>query len=680
MANRLASASSPYLLQHADNPVDWLEWGPEAFEIARGRDQPILLSVGYAACHWCHVMAHESFEDPATASYMNEHFVNVKVDREERPDVDRIYMDAVQAMTGQGGWPMTVFLAPDGRPFFAGTYFPKEDRGGRPSFRRVMASVVDAWQRRRSDVETQADRLTAAVTRSLPAPEQPAGADLVPAAYRALAAAYDPGHGGFGGAPKFPQAPNLELLLRLAGRDDAPEAAAMLAHTLRAMAAGGIYDQLGGGFARYAVDHRWLVPHFEKMLYDNALLARIYLRAWQVTGDAGLRQVATETLDYILAELGLPAGGLASSEDADSEGEEGKFYVWDRAEFLAVAGPEDGPMAAERYGVTEHGNFEGGATVLSLATPVGEVATRHGVPDAEVVAAVERARRRLLEHRATRVRPGLDDKVVTAWNGMALRSLAEAGAVLGHPGYLAAGRRVAYFLLDELHRADGRLMRSWREGRASVPAFCEDYGALAVGLFTLYQATGERRWFAAAERTTRAMVELFADDEGAGFFNTGNDAPALIDRPKDVLDNPTPSANSLAAEALLHLRTYTGDGSLDPVLDGALALAGVVARSHPLAVAHALAVLATRVAGPLEVAVVGDGDGAAALAEVVWSRYRPGAFPAIDPGDDAAAAEVIPLLAGRVPHEGPPVAYVCRDFVCALPAAEPGALAAQLEA
>ncbi len=675
MGNRLSAASSPYLLQHAENPVDWYEWGEEAFAAARSADRPILLSVGYAACHWCHVMAHESFEDPATAAFMNDHFVNVKVDREERPDVDRIYMDAVQAMSGHGGWPMTVFMDPDGRPFFAGTYFPREDRGGHPSFRRVMEAVSDAWEHRRAEVESQAERLTAAVTRSLPAPTEAAGAGLVMAGYEGLAQAYEPVHGGFGGAPKFPQAPALELLLRVAGRTDAPRATGMLHHTLRAMAAGGIYDQVGGGFARYAVDHRWLVPHFEKMLYDNALLARLYLRGWQVTADEDLRRIAVETLDYMLDGLGLPGGGLASSEDADSEGEEGKFYVWGHDEFLAAAGPGDAALAADYFDVTPGGNFEG-VNVLSVPHPLEEVAARHGLAPDEATQAIERVRARLRETRERRVRPGLDDKVVTAWNGLALRALAEAGAVLGSDRYLDAGRRLGGFLLDELVRADGRLLRSWRDGRATIPAFCEDYGALAVGLFALYQATGEVRWFAAARRLTQEMLRLFADREGAGFFSTGDDAPALIDRPKDILDNPTPSANSMAAEAVLHLRQYTGDAGLDEALDGALALAGLVARSHPQAVGHALAVLATRTGDVREVAVVGTTGGP--LVAVLWDAYRPGVFPAVDAGGDPRAADEVPLLAGRVPHQGEPLAYVCRGFVCDAPTSDPAVLAAQL--
>ncbi len=680
MPNRLADSSSPYLLQHADNPVDWHEWGDEAFELAAAEDKPVLLSVGYAACHWCHVMAHESFEDADTAAYMNEHFVNVKVDREERPDVDRIYMDAVQAMTGQGGWPMTVFLAPDGRPFFAGTYFPPRDRPGHPSFRRVMTAVADAWSTSRADVERQADQLTAAVTRELPAADELPGGAALRAGLHALAGSFDREHGGFGGAPKFPQAPALELLLRLAAAGAAPEAGEMLHRTLLAMASGGIHDHLGGGFARYTVDGRWLVPHFEKMLYDNALLARIYVRAWQVTGDDRLRATAVATLDYMLTDLRLPGGGFASSEDADSEGVEGKFYVWRHDEFLAVAGPDDGPIAAQYFGVTPDGNFEHGQTVLSVPAPAEEVASRLGLDVETVQAAVDRARARLAAQRATRVRPGLDDKVVTAWNGLALRAFAEAGAVLEEPSYLAAAEEQAAFLLAELRDGDGRLLRSWRRGRGSVAGFCEDYGALAVGLFALYQATGDRRWFAAAAATTRSMVDLFADPGGAGFFNTGRDAPALIDRPKDVLDNPTPSPNSLAAEALLHLLRYTGDAAIEEALDGALRLAGTVAARHPQAVAHAVAVLATRLAPPKEAVVVGTGAAASRLAAAAWRRYRPDAFLAVDPGDDPRAADLVPLLAGRVPHRGEPLGYVCREFVCAAPTSDPAVFAAQLDA
>ncbi len=676
MANRLAESSSPYLLQHADNPVDWHEWGAEAFDLAATTDRPVLLSVGYSACHWCHVMAHESFEDDATAAYMNEHFVNVKVDREERPDVDRVYMEAVQAMTGRGGWPMTVFLTPAGDPFFAGTYFPKEDRAGYPSFRRLMEAITDAWRNRRDELTSQAARIVASLSRE-PAPtEGLPDEETVAKAYAALLASFDAEHAGFGGAPKFPQAPTLELLLRLAGRPAYPEAAAMLSATLGAMADGGIYDHLGGGFARYSVDQRWLVPHFEKMLYDNALLARVYVRGWQVTGRDLFRAVAVETLDYMLSDLLLPGGGFASAEDADSEGEEGKFYVFAHDEFHAVVGEADGALAADYFGVTAGGNFEG-ATILHRARTADAVADDHGVAAADVEAAVGRARSALLRHRSGRVRPGLDDKVVAAWNGLAVRALAEAGAVLGEPRYVQAAERTARFLLAELRTGDGRLLRSWRERPGTVPGFSEDYGAVAVALLTLYQVTGAPGWYRDAQRLVDDLLELFADADGS-LYATAADAEELIVRPRDVMDNPAPSGASLAAEALLMLAAYTGEARYVTALDAVLRQAGQLLDKYPLAVGHLLAVAATRLFGVAEVAIVGDAADPArgALERVVWEEFRPDCVLAVGDGDGAG---VVPLLHGRAGSDGP-LAFVCEGFVCDLPTGDPDDLRTQLSA
>ena len=675
MPNRLAAATSPYLLQHQNNPVDWHEWGPAAFELAREQDRPILLSVGYSACHWCHVMAHESFEHDATAAVMNRLFVNVKVDREERPDVDRIYMDAVQAMTGRGGWPMTVFLTPEGRPFFAGTYFPREDRPNQPSFGRVMAAVTEAWTNRRDEVEAQAGQLTAAVQGTIAAAAEPPADHVFEGAYSSVHASWDRTHGGFGGAPKFPQAPTLEFLLRIADEPWASDASAMLEETLLAMARGGIYDHVAGGFARYSVDAHWLVPHFEKMLYDNALLARIYLRAWQVLGHDRLRTVAVETLDYLLRDLALPGGGFASAEDADSEGVEGKFYVFGSAEFLDLAGAADGPIARDYFGVSEPGNFEG-ANILFEAVSVEDVASKHGIDEATARTAIDRVRAALAEARARRVRPALDDKVVTAWNGLTLRALAEAGAILGSDRYLEAARANARFVLSELRRPDGRLMRSWREGRATVPAFLEDHAAYAIGLLALFQATGEVEWYREAVALVAAIRHLFADPDGDGFFTSGTDVERLIARPKDLFDNPTPSGNSLAAEALFQLSLYTGDAGTRQDADGVLRLAGRLLESYPQAVGHLLAVAASSRIGAKEVAVIGapEDPRTQQLLEVVWARFLPGCALAVDPGDGSAAAE-IELLTGRVPHAGPPVAYVCRDFVCRAPTSEPVELA-----
>ncbi|MBA2336864.1 MAG: thioredoxin domain-containing protein, partial [Acidimicrobiia bacterium] len=497
MPNRLATASSPYLLQHADNPVDWFEWGIEAFDVAGDTGRPVMLSVGYATCHWCHVMAHESFEDPVTAAYLNEHFVSVKVDREERPDVDRIYMDAVQAMTGQGGWPMTVFLTADGAPFLAGTYYPKAARGGYPSFRQVLESVVDAWANRRPELADQAQRLTAVVRTGIPVADTAPAADTLQRAVDAWLASFDRTYGGFGGAPKFPQVPNLELVLRLLASGSMPDRAddlrMMLTATLDSMHAGGIYDHLAGGFARYATDRRWLIPHFEKMLYDNAQLARLYLRAWQVTGIERYRVVAVETLEYLLTDLADPAGGFHSGEDADAAGVEGSHAVWTWDDLGDVLGDER-PFAAAAYGATPEGNFEG-SNILQLADDLAVVADRLGISLRDAEQRLARIRRLLLVRRRTRVQPAVDDKVVTAWNGLALTAFAEAAGVLNDARFRGAAVDLAEFMVANLMTEDGGLLRSWRHGRPGPGGFCDDYAATAIGLFAVYALTGERPWF-----------------------------------------------------------------------------------------------------------------------------------------------------------------------------------------
>jgi uncharacterized protein YyaL (SSP411 family) len=669
MPNRLSEATSPYLLQHADNPVEWHEWGPAAFEEAAERDVPILLSVGYASCHWCHVMAHESFEDETTAAVMNDLFVNVKVDREERPDVDRIYMDAVQTMTGHGGWPMTVFLTPDGRPFFAGTYFPAVERASHPSFRTVMEAIDEAWRTRRDDIETQAGRLTQAVATAVTPVEQLDESSLG-LAHEQIRAAFDEHHGGFGGAPKFPQAPVLEFLLRSLGRRWAPDAGAMLHGTLVAMARGGIHDMLGGGFSRYAVDDRWLVPHFEKMLYDNAQLARTYALASTALDAPELAEVATTTLDYMLRDLGLPGGGFASGEDADSEGVEGKFYVFTHEEFTSVT--DDAAVAAV-LGVTPAGNFEG-KSIIHRARLVSEVAAEKGRTTTDIERELGRTLAALRRIRDDRVRPGLDDKVVCAWNGLAIRAFADVGRILGEQRHIATARRTAGFVLENMRDGGGRLQRSWRDGRTSGPGFCDDYGALAVGLFALYAATGEPRWYRSAEEITRSMIDLFWDDDHGGFHATGSDAEKLIARPKNVFDNPTPSDNSLAAEALQHLAAYTGDPAVQDRLDATLKVAGRLVQRYPMGAGQALAVLATEAGPPLEVAIVGTPERRSELVDVVNARYRPDVFLAI--GDGEQDGEV-PLLLDRPAPEGR-AAYVCRGFVCDAPVTTPDALAEAL--
>jgi len=646
MPNRLADAASPYLLQHQDNPVDWYEWGDEAFAAARLTDRPVLLSVGYSACHWCHVMAHESFEDEATAAVMNANFINVKVDREERPDVDRIYMDAVTATSGQGGWPMTVFLTPDGRPFFAGTYFPKEPMHGRPSFVDVLLSVREAWRDRRGDLVEQADRLTAAIDTALPVASDLPDWNEVAGAVDTLSQSFDAVNGGFGGEPKFPQAPTLDLLMRLAAFGADRRALSMLTTTLDAMARGGIYDQLGGGFARYSVDAHWLVPHFEKMLYDNALLARVYLRTWQLTGIERFLHIARHTLDYMERDLSDPAGGLHAAEDADSEGEEGTFYVWSWAELGDVLG-EDREAAAEIYRASPAGNFEG-ANILFLPSWDFDVVAKQDLDE------------RLLERRSTRVRPGIDDKVVTAWNGLALRAYAEAGAVLGDDQYLEIAQRIGRFLVDQ-YEEHGGLLRSWRHGRSGPAGFSDDYAATAVGLFTLFEATGDPAWYDAAEQITRDLMARFADPDG-GFFATAFDAEQLITRPKNMQDNPTPSDNALAAEALMLLAAYTGDADLQLMFENTVRAAGTVMARHPAFAGQMLAVWATALYGVKEVAVID----APRLEKVVWEAFRPEVV--------LATAGTAPLLDDRLPGR----AYVCRNMVCELPVTTPDALRAQL--
>ncbi len=662
--NRLASETSPYLRQHADNPVDWYPWGPEAFARARAEDKPILLSVGYSSCHWCHVMAHESFEDPDIAALMNELFVNVKVDREERPDVDEVYMEAVQALTGQGGWPMTVFLTPDGRPFFGGTYFPSTPRGGMIAFPDLCRRIGELWRTRRADVETQAGQLHGAIGRAalLEPAEAVPGADALEGAVATLRSQHDPAHGGFGGAPKFPQAMSLGLLVRALARGvtdgDEDGVRAVVETSLDAMASGGIYDHLGGGFARYAVDRTWLVPHFEKMLYDQALLARTYLHAWQVLGHDRYRQVVEETIGYVLRDLRHPDGGFFSAEDADSEGEEGRFYVWNPDEITAALGDER--LAAEVmdfYGVTPAGNFEGGRTILNRAHARGALSR----PDH-----LEEARRRLFAARERRVRPGLDDKVLTEWNALMLATLAEAAAATGREDWLAAAVANGEFLLRALRRDDGRWLRSWQaDGGARHLAAAADHAALADAFVRLAEATGEARWIGEARATTDALLDLFWDAERGGLFTTGRDAEQLVTRPKDLMDGATPSANSLAAVALLRLAALTGEDRYRNHADQILRLTGPLAARHPTAFGHLLAALDLAVHGIDEIVVTGDRP---ALVALVQRSYLPGAVLAWGERYDS------PLWAGRA--DG--AAHVCRGYACRLPATDPGTLAEQL--
>ena len=671
--NRLADQTSPYLRQHADNPVDWYPWGDEAFAAAAARDVPVLLSVGYSSCHWCHVMAHESFEDPDVAAVMNRLFVNVKVDREERPDVDGIYMQAVQAMTGQGGWPMTVFLTPDAQPFYGGTYFPKGDSHGRPGFVRLMEVIDEAWRNQRSDLLEQAGRLREAIERSTtldgggtddPTPE------ILERALASVSTQFDPRFGGFGRAPKFPQAMTHDFLLRASRRDPDPHLLEMVTVSLDAMAAGGMYDQLGGGFHRYSVDDFWLVPHFEKMLYDQALLGVTYLHAWLVTREPRYRRIVEETIDYVLRDLHHADGGFFSAEDADSEGIEGKFYVWSLPEIEAVCG-DDAPEVIRYFGVTAAGNFVDPHTQYS-----GSIL--HAVDRTEErPTAVDRAIPRLLAARDIRVRPGLDDKVLLAWNALFLNTLAQAAAAFDRPDWMEAARTNARFLLGAMRGANGRLLRSWQGGRAAIPAYAEDHAALLEALVTLAEVD-DVAWLADARDVADALLALFADDERGGFFTTGSDAEALIVRPKDVQDNATPAENSLAASGLLRLATLIGDARYAEPAERWLRSMAPLLGDHPTAFAYLLGALERWLTPSLEVAIVGDpaDPATAALRAEVTSRFLPNAVHlSAAPGTGAALS---PLLAERPLVDGRPTAYVCEHFACRAPVTTPEALAAQL--
>jgi uncharacterized protein len=642
MANRLAQETSPYLLQHKDNPVDWHPWGEEALRRARSEDRPILLSIGYSACHWCHVMERESFEDEDTAGLMNERFVCVKLDREERPDLDAIYMEACQAMTGAGGWPLNVFLTPEHVPFYAGTYFPPEPRMGMPSWRQVLEAVAQAWAERRDEIRAGGDRVAQRLRGGalLRPSMQPMDARALGDAVGGLRQAYDRVHGGFGAAPKFPPASVLEFLLRRGEVE-------ISAHTLRAMASGGIYDQVGGGFHRYSVDARWLVPHFEKMLYDNALLARAYLHGWQVTGEGLFRTVCEETLDWALREMRGPEGGFLSALDADSEGEEGRFYVW-TVDELRVALSDDADEAIAWFGATGRGNFEG-RNILTRGDGAPERLTDW--------------KRRLYEARRPRVWPGLDDKRLTAWNALTISVLAEAGAVLERPDYVTAASTCADFLLRELRDELGRLLRTWKDGQAKLNAYLEDHAFLLEALLTLYEASFEPRWFAAARELADTMIERFADDENGGFFETSSDHERLVARRKDLEDHPIPSGNASAAYGLLRLAALTGEHEYERRAVSGLRLVHELASKHPHAFGHLLQALDFHLSPTREVALVGEDT--SPLERVVRGAFRPHLVLA------GGERDGVPLLQGREPVGGRPAAYVCERFACKAPVTEP---------
>ena len=653
MANALAGETSPYLLQHSCNPVDWMPWGPEALARARDEDRPLLVSIGYSACHWCHVMERESFEDPETARLMNELFVCIKVDREERPDVDALYMEAVQAMTGQGGWPLNVFATPDQVPFHGGTYFPPEPRMGMPSWQQVVAAVADAWERRRDEIRGQSQQLQARLqgAAALSPSGTPLTAEALDAAVATLRTQFDQTWGGWGGPPKFPAASTIEFLL---GQGETEMSVA----TLRAMASGGMHDQVGGGFARYSVDRTWTVPHFEKMLYDNALLARAYLHGWQVSGDEGLLRPALGIFDWALREMRSPQGAFFSALDADSEGVEGKFYVWTVAELIQALG-DDADAAIDWFGATERGNFEG-ANIAEARGPEPPPQQR------------ERIRERLLEVRARRAAPGLDDKVLTSWNALMISALADVGAVLEREDLLDAARACADFLLRVHRDPDGRLLRTSKDGDARLNAYLEDHAFLIEALVGLYEATWQPHWLDEARALADVMIERFADADNGGFFTTSSDHEQLVARRKDVEDAPLPSGSSSAALGLLRLHALTGEATYEQRAEGTIALLHELAPRHPSAFGHLLQAMAWAIGPAREVAIVGPEP--RPLERVVRAAFRPRLVIAGGPAADPR----VPLLKGREPVDGHAAAYVCEHFACKRPVTEPKELEALL--
>jgi uncharacterized protein len=683
MPNRLARETSPYLLQHRDNPVDWFPWGPEALERARAEDRPILLSVGYSACHWCHVMEHESFADAEIAAVMNEHFVNIKVDREERPDVDSLYMEAVQQMTGHGGWPMTVFLTPEGEPFYGGTYYPPTPRHGLPSFRQVLLGVHDAWTHRRDQVRRSAGELRAGLERGLSVNPEPGRLDesLLQRAFHRIASRFDARWGGFGEAPKFPQPMTLELLLRHDLSTGAPEAVAMVERSLTEMANGGMYDHLGGGFHRYSVDARWLVPHFEKMLYDNALLSRVYLHGYQVTGRVDFLAVVEEVLGYVTREMTHSGGGFFSSQDADSEGVEGKFYVWSPAEIDEALGPEHGLLFRLYYGVGETGNWEG-SSILNVPRPAEVVAAEVEMPVDRLLEIVSRGRTLLYEIRSRRIPPARDEKIVTSWNALMLHSYAEAGRVLDRADLLEIAVQNAEFLLGAL-RTGGRLKRTWRDGTARIDAFLEDHATLLDALVEVYFATFDLRWIDEARWMADRVIDLFWSEEEGVFYDTARDAESLVIRPRAIYDNATPSGTSAAVRGLMRLARLVGEVRYERVGTRVMESLGEVAAQVPQGFGHLLCSVSDHLRPPLEIVVVGDpgSEDTRALLAPLRRRFLPGATFAMRP-PDAGEEDIagIPLLAGRTTLQGRATAYVCRRYTCRRPVDSAGDLEREIEA
>ena len=681
MPNRLIDETSPYLLQHANNPVEWYPWGPEALERAEKEDKPIFLSIGYAACHWCHVMERESFEDPEVAAVMNRLFVCIKVDREERPDLDAIYMQAVVAVSGSGGWPMSVFLTPDLKPFYGGTYFPPEDRGGLPSFRRVLESTEGAYRKRKNEVVASADQLVEHIKQgaAFQGDQDPLTEEMLDTAFKRLAPNIDTEYGGFGTSVKFPQPMVHEFLLRYGDRSGEPTAQVMVDLTLDRMARGGIYDHIGGGFHRYSTDQAWLVPHFEKMLYDNALLIRLYLHAYQALGRPEYRRVVEETVGYVLRDMRDPSGAFYTAQDADSEGVEGIFYTWKRSELIAVLGQEAGELFCKVYGVTEEGNFEG-ASILFLPQELPKLAEEMGIVEDDLLSKLNESKAKLLKLRGERVWPMRDEKVLTGWNALMLGSLAEAASVLGRADYLEAAEANATFLLESLKNADGRLLRTYRDGKAKLLGYLEDYAFLVDGLLTLYEATFEPKWLWEAKGLADAMLDLFWDDESASFYSTGHDHEELLVRPQEFSDNALPSGASAAALALQRLSTLVGTPKYAETAQKALRAMRSTMMAQPVGYGHWLCGLDFALSTPKEVVIVGDRSeaGTVALLDAVYSKFIPNKVVAGMASEDDPIAEELGLLEGRVLIGGKPTAYVCQNYACQMPVTDPEALLEQL--
>ncbi|MBL8100339.1 MAG: thioredoxin domain-containing protein [Anaerolineales bacterium] len=694
MPNRLSNSTSPYLLQHTHNPVDWFPWGEEALKKSRDEDKPIFLSIGYAACHWCHVMAHESFEDEETAKFMNEHFINIKVDREERPDIDGIYMQATIAMTGSGGWPMSVFLTPDLKPFYAGTYFPPTRRYNMPAFKDVLSGLSNAWKNERDEVFNTSDK----VTNHLQNTNQTQNDELLTkehlnAIANAMRDSYDWGYGGWGDAPKFPQAMALEFLLHHSAMNKTDEFQNLITHCLNAMARGGMYDVVGGGFSRYSTDNLWRVPHFEKMLYDNALLVRAYLHAWQVTKNPFYKRIVQETLDFVAREMTHPDGGFYSSLDADSEGEEGKFYVWSQDEIKNIL-KDDYDFFEAAYGVTAKGNWEN-KNILQRVLDDDSLAARFRIDLETVTAKLADSHSKLLSARDLRIRPGTDDKVLTAWNGLMLAGFAEAARVfalesgsllpkdsqtsnskLFDSKYYQLTTRNAEFLLSKL-RPYKKLVRAWRDGKTTNEVFLEDYAALILGLLELYQTDFDNKWFVSAKELTDEMIEKFSDSNG-GFFDTPNDSENLLFRPKDVQDNATPSGNALACEALIKMAEYTGEGKYRDLAEKSLSLITSFTLRYPLGFARWLSAMQNVAGNMKQVAVMGEANENQfeAMKKIIQSEYRPNIIMAVSsyPIKENSPA----LLNDRIMIQNQATAYVCEGFVCKQPTNEIDVLVEQL--